>query len=30
MIGAVVDEVLKEMENATNEGIKADDDYKDT
>ncbi len=30
MIGAVVDEVLKEMENATNEGMKAADDYKDT
>ena len=30
MIGAVVDEVLKEMENATNEGMKATDDYMDT
>ena len=30
MIGAVVDEVLKEMENATNEGMKAADDYMDT
>ena len=30
MIGAVVDEVLKEMENATNEGIKVADDYMDT
>ena len=30
MIDAVVDEVLKEMENATNEGIKAADDYMDT
>ena len=30
MIGAVVDEALKEMENATNEGMKAADDYMDT
>ena len=30
MIGAVVDEVLKEMENAANEGMKAADDYMDT
>ena len=30
MIGAVVDEVLKEMENAKNEGMKASDDYMDT
>ena len=30
MIGAVVDEALKEMENATNEGIKVADDYMDT
>ena len=30
MIGAVVDEVLKEMENAVNEGRKAADDYMDT
>ncbi len=30
MIGAVVDEVLKEMENAANEGRKAADDYMDT
>ncbi len=30
MIKAVVDEVLKEMENATNEGIKEVDDYMDT
>ena len=30
MIKAVVDEVIKEMENATNEGIKAADDYMDT
>ena len=30
MIGAVVDEVLKEMENASNEGMKAADDYMDT
>ena len=30
MIGAVVDEALKEMENATNEGRKAADDYMDT
>lgn len=30
MIDAVVDEVLKGMENAANEGIKAADDYKDT
>ena len=30
MIGAVVDEVLNEMENATNEGMKAADDYMDT
>ncbi len=30
MIDAVVDEVLKEMENAANEGMKTDDDYKDT
>ena len=30
MIGAVVDEVLKEMENATNEGMKAADDCMDT
>ena len=29
MIGAVVDEVLEEMENATNEGMKAADDYMD-
>ena len=30
MIGAVVDEVLKEMENAKNEGMKAADDCMDT
>lgn len=30
MIGAVVDEVLKGMENAAHEGIRAADDYKDT
>ena len=30
MIGAVVDKVLKEMENAANGGMKAADDYKDT
>ena len=30
MIKAVVDEVLKEMENATNKGIKEVDDYMDT
>ncbi len=30
MIGAVVDEMLKEMENAANEGMKAADDYMDT
>ena len=30
MIGAVVDEVLKEMENAANEGMKAADDCMDT
>ena len=30
MIGAVVDEALKEMENATNEGMKAADVYMDT
>ena len=30
MIGAVVDKVLKEMENAKNEGMKASDDYMDT
>ena len=30
MIGVVVDEVLKEMENAKNEGMKASDDYMDT
>ena len=30
MIGAVVDEVLKEMENAANEGTKAADVYMDT
>lgn len=30
MIGAVDDEALKEMENATNEGMKAADDYMDT
>ncbi len=30
MIKAVVDEVLKEMENVTNEGIKEADDYMDT
>jgi len=30
MIDAVVDEVLKEMENAADEGMKAADDYKDT
>ena len=30
MIGAVVDEVLKEIENATNEGMKATGDYMDT
>ena len=30
MIKAVVDEVIKEMENATNEGMKAADDYMDT
>lgn len=30
MIDAVVDEVLKEMENAANEGTKAADDYMDT
>ena len=30
MIDAVVDEVLKEMENAAGEGIKASDDYMDT
>ena len=30
MIKAVVDEVIKEMENATNEGINAADDYTDT
>lgn len=30
MIDAVVDEVLKEMENAADEGIKASDDYMDT
>ena len=29
MIGAVVDEVLRKMESATNDGIKADDDYMD-
>ena len=30
MIGVVVDEVLKELEKATNEGIKEADDYMDT
>lgn len=30
MIDAVVDEVVRKMENAANEGIKAADDYKDT
>lgn len=30
MIGAIVDEVLKEMGNATDEGMKAADDYMDT
>lgn len=30
MIKAVVDEVIKEMENATYEGMKAADDYMDT
>lgn len=30
MIDAVVDEVLKEMGDAANEGIRAADDYKDT
>ncbi len=29
MIGAVVDEVLRKMESAANEGIKADNDYMD-
>ena len=30
MIGAVVDAVVKKIENAADEGIKATDDYKDT
>lgn len=30
MMKAIVDEVIKEMENVTNEGIKAADDYMDT
>ena len=29
MIGAIVDEVLKEMGNATDEGMKTADDYMD-